>query len=194
MSSREFIASLVSSLTWPVAVAVGIWLFRRQIRTLLEGPIKRWKVGPLEFENEWASATERVGESVVTREALARRDDELDDLLALAEKAPVPTILAAHQAVEEMVRSLGVAAGIDDAQNMSVGKLSAALAQRGLIDAKTDSALRGLVTLRNLAAHGPATEGRRATEYIVLAEAVLYALSQSQAARGERSDIAGNDP
>jgi hypothetical protein len=57
------------------------------------------------------------------------------------------------------------------------------LAERSPIDNRTEDALEGLVTLRNLAAHGPATEGRRAREYIVMSEAVLYALSRSKAAR-----------
>ncbi|MBA3746383.1 MAG: hypothetical protein H0W96_02690 [Solirubrobacterales bacterium] len=158
--------------------------FRRQIRTLLEGPIKRWKAGPFEFENEWGKAREQVGQSVPTRAALASHDDgpdDLDDLLDLAEKAPVPAILAAYQAA---------VAGIDGAQTASIPKLSPALVELGWIDPKTDDALAGLVTLRNLAAHGPATEGRRAREYIILSEAVLYALSQSKGARRGQTDDA----
>jgi len=68
--------------------------------------------------------------------------------------------------------------------------LSPAHVELGWIDPKTDNALAGLVTLRNLAAHGPATEGRRAREYIVLSEAVLYALSQSKGARRGQTDDA----
>lgn len=68
--------------------------------------------------------------------------------------------------------------------------MSPALVELGWIDTKTDNALAGLVTLRNLAAHGPATEGRRAREYIVLSEAVLYALTQSKGARRGQTDDA----
>ncbi len=88
------------------------------------------------------------------------------------------------------MRSIGAAAGVDGAQSASIARLSPALAELGLIDRKTDNALAGLMTLRNLAAHGPATEGRRAREYIVLSEAVLYALSQSKGARQEQTDDA----
>lgn len=185
MNWRELIASLVSSAAWPLTIAFCVALFRRQIRTLLEGPIKRWKAGPFEFENEWGKAREQVGESVLTRDALtSSNDDDLDDLLDLAEKAPVPAILAAYQAVEDVVRRIAASAGVDGADTASVAKLSPVLVERGLIDHKVDNALAGLVTLRNLAAHGPATEGRRAQEYIVLSEAVLYALSRSKGARG----------
>ena len=193
MNWKELIASLVGSAAWPVTIAFCVALFRRQIRTLLEGPIKRWKAGPFEFENEWGKAREQVGQSVPTRAALASHDDgpdDLDDLLDLAEKAPVPAILAAYQAVEDAVRSIAAVAGIDGAQTASIPKLSPAHVELGWIDPKTDNALAGLVTLRNLAAHGPATEGRRAREYIVLSEAVLYALTQSKGARRGQTDDA----
>lgn len=116
MNWKELIASLVGSAAWPVTIAFCVALFRRQIRTLLEGPIKRWKAGPFEFENEWGKAREQVGQSVPTRAALASPDDgpdDLDDLLDLAEKAPVPAILAAYQAVEDALRSIAAVAGID---------------------------------------------------------------------------------
>jgi hypothetical protein len=187
MSWRDFVASLVGSLAWPAMIGLCVAMFRSQIRALLEGPIKRLKAGPFEFENEWERATAQVGSSVPTRAALAHRrvggEDDLDDVLELAEKAPVPAILAAYDAVQEMVRSLAGAAGIEGAQGASVATLAAELGQRDLIDDKTEAALAGLVTLRNLAAYGPATEGRRASEYIVMSEAVMYALSRSKAAK-----------
>jgi len=187
MSWRDFIASLVGSLAWPTVIGMCVAIFRKQLRALLQGPIKRLKAGPFEFENEWERATVQVGSSVPTRAALAHLratgDDDLDDVLELAQKAPVPAILAAYDGVQETVRSLGAVAGIEGAQSASVPTLAAELGRRGLIDDKTEAALSGLVTLRNLAAHGPPTEGRRASEYIVMSEAVMYALSRSEAAR-----------
>jgi hypothetical protein len=187
MSWRDFIASVVGSLAWPVVIGACVVMFRKQVRVLLEGPIKRLKAGPFEFETEWERATERVGSSVPTREAFAHRkdsgQDDLDEVLDLAEKAPVPAILAVYDATEEMVRSLGDLAGIEGAQSASVTTLATELARRDLIDQKTEEALSGLVTLRNLAAHGPGTEGRRAREYIVMSEAVMYALSRSKIGR-----------
>jgi uncharacterized protein YutE (UPF0331/DUF86 family) len=156
---------------------------RHQIRALLEGPVTRWKAGPFEFEYEWAKATEQVGESVVSLDALTGRRDELDELVDLAEKAPVAAILAAHNAVEDVVRSIAVAAGISDAPALSLDKLTAALAARKIIDSRTSDALAGLITLRNLAVHGPEPLGSRAREYIVLAEGVLYAINQSPRVR-----------
>lgn len=164
----------------------GVWLFRLQVRALLEGPISRWKAGPLEFEYEWAQATEQVGKSVVSLDAVTGRRDELDELVELAGKAPVAAILAAHNAVEDVVRSIAAAANISDAPNLGLNKLTAALAEREIIERRTTDALAGLVTLRNLAVHGPEPPARRAREYIVLAEGVLYALSQSPGVREDK--------
>ncbi len=144
--------------------------------------------GPVEVE-PWALAQRQIRESVdveaiETRKAAPGGDEELDQLLALAQQEPVTAIQAAYDAVEVALRKIGVAAGIDGAEIMGVARLSNALLERGLISARDDHALAGLVTLRNLAAHGPPPPGRRASEFIVLAEAVMYALSSSQAAAG----------
>lgn len=102
----------------------------------------------------------------------------------------VAAILAAHNAVEDIVRSIAVAANINDAASLGIDKLTPALIDRDLIDNRTADALAGLMTLRNLAVHGPEPEGRRGREYIVLAEGVLYALSHSRGARGAPTDDA----
>ena len=140
--------------------------------------------GPFEAKYEWAKATERVGTSVLSAKSVTGGGGELDELLELAEKAPVAAILAAHNAVEDVVRSIAVAAKISDAASLGLDKLVPALVERDLIEGRTADALAGLITLRNLAVHGPEPEGRRAREYIVFAEGVLYALSQSRGGRG----------
>jgi uncharacterized protein YutE (UPF0331/DUF86 family) len=183
MSWREFIAALADTIVWPAVIAFGIWLFRHQIRALLDGPVKRWKAGPIEVEYEWARATEQVGKSVASLDAITGRRDELDELVELAEKAPVAAILAAHNAVEDLVRSIAIAADINDAADLSLDKLTVALTEREIIDTRTSDALAGIITLRNLAVHGPEPVGRRAREYIVLAEGVLYAIGQSHRVR-----------
>jgi hypothetical protein len=56
MSWREFIASLVSSLAWPVTVAVCVVVFRRQISKLMSGLVlRRFKAGPGGVEAEFES-------------------------------------------------------------------------------------------------------------------------------------------
>lgn len=63
MDTKQFIASLVSSLAWPAAVVAVAFLFRKQLATLLtSGPLKRLKAGPFELELDRIAAVveERV--------------------------------------------------------------------------------------------------------------------------------------
>jgi hypothetical protein len=52
VDTKQFVASLVSSLAWPGAVVAIALLFRRQLAQLLTGSLKRLKAGPVEFEFE----------------------------------------------------------------------------------------------------------------------------------------------
>jgi len=63
VDTKQFIASLVSSLAWPAAVVAVAFLFRKQLATLLtSGPLKRLKAGPFELELDRIAAVveERV--------------------------------------------------------------------------------------------------------------------------------------
>lgn len=63
MSWKDFISSLVDSLAWPVSVVGLLLVFRRQLRGLLDGPIKRLRVGAFEVERwEGAAAYGRAAE------------------------------------------------------------------------------------------------------------------------------------
>jgi|SRR5215213_2335920 len=186
MSWREFVASLVSSLAWPLSVAVIAWLLRRQLVALLDGPIKRWKAGPVEIEY-WAEETAEVAESVDVLDAVkASRaeppDDELARLAELAERTPVLAVIEGYRLVEREVRRIAAANDIEGAEKAPMSKLLAIEVDAGLVTPETLNAVRGLTALRNLAAHGPAPETtttvERAREYVVLVQAVLFALSR----------------
>lgn len=186
MGWKEFVASLVSSLAWPVSAATVVWLMRRQLAALLDGPIKRWKAGPVEVEY-WTRETAEVADSVgvldaVTAGRTEEPDDELARLAELAEKTPVLAVLEGYRLVEREVRRIGQEGSIDGADKAPLSKLLATEVEAGLVPQETLNAVRGLTALRNLAAHGPAAETtttvERAREYVVLVQAVLFALSR----------------
>jgi hypothetical protein len=52
VDTKQFIASLVSSAAWPVAVFGVALLFRKQIAAIIAVPVKRLKAGPVELEFE----------------------------------------------------------------------------------------------------------------------------------------------
>lgn len=196
MSWREFVASLVSSLAWPLSVATIAWLLRRQLAALLDGPVKRWKAGPVEIEY-WAEETADVAESVDVLDAVkASRaeppDDELARLAELAERTPALAVIQGYRLVEREVRRIGAENDIEGAKNAPLNKLLATEVDAGLITPETLNAVRGLTALRNLAAHGPAPETtttvERAREYVVLVQAVLFALSRPPRRQDRRSD------
>lgn len=56
MNWREFVASLVGSVAWPLAAVIALALFRRQVTALLEAPLRRLKAAP--FELSWQRAVE----------------------------------------------------------------------------------------------------------------------------------------
>lgn len=186
MGWKEFVASLVSSLAWPVSAATVVWLLRSQLAALLDGPIKRWKAGPVEVEY-WTRETAEVADSVgvldaVTAGRAEEPDDELARLAELAEKTPVLAVIEGYRLVEREVRRIGHEGGIEGADQAPLSKLLATEVEAGLVTPETLNAVRGLTALRNLAAHGPAAETtttvERAREYVVLVQAVLFALSR----------------
>ncbi|HEV2786689.1 MAG TPA: hypothetical protein VGV67_09900 [Solirubrobacteraceae bacterium] len=178
MTWREFIASLVDSLAWPMSVAVIVALLRRQIAALLEAPVKRWKAGPVEFEY-WEQTAVEVAENVALAAPTWTGDDEeTQRLMALASSAPDAAVVEAFMLLE---RELIAAAERHDFERdaKSYGaRLAEQLANAGAITPETAHAIRGLATLRNLAAHGagPKTSETRAREFVVLTQAVLFAL------------------
>jgi hypothetical protein len=186
MSWREFAASLVSSLAWPASLATIAWLLRRQLAALLDGPIKRWKAGPVEIEY-WTEETAEVAGSVDVLDAVGASraepaDDELARLSELAERTPVLAVIEGYRLVEREVRRIGMDGNIEGAEDAPLSKLLPAEVDAGLLTPETLNAVRGLTALRNLAAHGPAAEAtttvERAREYVILVQAVLFALSR----------------
>jgi hypothetical protein len=80
----------VGWIAWPAVIPLGAWIFRAQIRGLLERPMRRWKAGPFVAEYEWANVTERVGTSVLSIKTVTGGRDQLDELLEAQRWRPSP--------------------------------------------------------------------------------------------------------
>lgn len=177
MDWREFIASLVDSLAWPVAVTVVAALFRRQIAGLLEGPVKRWKAGPVEVEF-WERTAVEVAQSVTIAAPRSDEDDpEIARLMALADTAPNAAILESFILIERELHELANTHGVTLPRNAPAATVANQVADFGFITEQTATAVRGLSTIRNLAAHGEARETPgRAREFVVMTQGVLFAI------------------
>lgn len=190
MSTLEFLASIVDSIAWPAAVLVVIVVFRRPLRAMLAGDIKRWKAGPSGLEVEyWNSRleaarleleTESPQLELKTADESVPGDGGLEDLRELAALSPRSAVLESFVRIERALSEV-----LDSAQSppppgpsggLRLARYAGALK---LISPATVDSVEGMSVLRNLAAHGADEnlDSKRALEYVDLAEATLYAMA-----------------
>ncbi len=133
MDWREFAASVVQSLAWPASVATVAWILRRQLSALLDGPVKRWKAGPVEMEF-WERETAGVMDNVVGQLAQGAQSDDLDEELTrladLAGRVPVAAVTEGFRLVEREIRRIAVSAGLESADRTPVSRIILMEAER----------------------------------------------------------------
>lgn len=191
MDWREFIASVIDSLAWPGAIAFAAWLLRGQLRQLLAAPLGTVKVTATGAELAWdrgigmiaASTAKASAESRPSREPPPAGHDvdaELDNLARLIEHSPSAALQQAFAIVERELRRLIDERGVELPPGVrGPDALVKAAFRAGAISKATCDALRGLIQLYNLAASDPSgtrVTPEKASEYLVLVRAVLYAL------------------
>jgi len=185
MTTLQFIASLVRSLAWPAAVILLALIFKAQIRQLTSRPLRRLKAGPLdmEFDRLGAEVEAAVGQGPLASVAGqgSIQTPVIEGLEVLATSSPIAAVMDAHAAVEQAIRDLILTVDPEaNVSRMSVGQLLRLATDRDLVAPETAKAVEGITIMRNLAAHGRASEVTldRARDYLALTEAVLYALRQ----------------
>lgn len=189
---QEFITSLIGSLAWPTAVLVLAWMFRSSLGRLLSGDIKRWKAGPAGVEVEyWEKAIaearqelaqDRGSTSAEVAAAEERPREFRDEMTELAAISPRSAVMESFRRVELQLRSMLEIVGVEKVRPTGARMMAETALQHGLVTAATVDAIRGMSTLRNLAAHGhddSEIDQVRALEFIDLAETVLFALEHS---------------
>ena len=100
-----------------------------------------------------------------------------EELSRLAEIAPGAAIVTAYHRIEDRLVEMLDSPGVPSYRGVNGRTLAGVARQRGLISGETVAAIEGLSVLRDLSAHtGDNTSTDRARDYLVLADAVLYAL------------------
>ena len=179
MSTEQFIASLVSSLAWPVAVVAIAVIFRVQLRQLLGGRLSRLKAGPIEAEFDLVASHVQLELPAADDRPLAASPLSRE-LRELAESSPRGAILEAHDRVERTLRDALEAVGDPVREGDTATELARRAAARGLITPQTSKAVEGITVLRNLAVHDPdGLPADRVKDYLVLADSVLYAIREN---------------
>ena len=144
------------------------------------------KAGPVELEY-WETAALEVAQSVaVAVPPISEEEDaEIHRLMVLADSAPNATILESFGLIEREVRAIVNRSELPAPRTVPVPVIADKLVAAGAITPESATAIRGLATLRNVAAHGADSDlpaASRAREYVVLTTAVLFALRHKSTA------------
>lgn len=183
MSARQLIASLVSSLAWPITVLLIAVLFKTRIAELMSSGVKRLKAGPFEVEWERALSEARVEldqPGIPSPDVAANALPATADLAKIAQVSPSSAVVAGYARVEQALQEKLSTIADETPLRLGGAGLARLAAQRGLITDETARAIEGLAVLRNLAAHGRAGDitSDRAIDYLALVDAVLFVLQK----------------
>jgi hypothetical protein len=188
MSTYELIARLADALAWPTAAVIGVVVLRKSIAQLIaRRPPQRVKAGP--FEVEWdrllAEAEKEVEVELPTSPSPIHLGSVADELAPAAEEAPLVAVREAYVTVERELRQIVEKAGIESSPNLGAVALARLAERKGLVNQEAARAVEGLSVMRNLAVHGGERQltPQQATEYLALADGVLFALRSQQRKR-----------
>lgn len=184
MDALTFIANLVQSLAWPVAIAFAVWLLRPDLRDLLR-ILKKVKAGPVEaeFDREVKDLRSETEAAAPAPEARPGVRAQTDPLVELAAKHPRAAILEAWRLVEFTTLRLAnsrdlLPPGVDRIPSHHVVR---AITKEQLLSAEDLALYYDLRNLRNQAAHAMDFEPSEAAaiDYVKLAQRFVNAADQA---------------
>lgn len=183
MGWQAFVASLVQSLAWPAGVVAVVVVLRKPIRAVLsQALLRRVKAGPLEMEFDQVQAEVQLdlarSPELANASPVPAPVGSLSEVLAtLAETSPKTAVIAAYQRIEDRLTEILKSADALSLNWTRVRGLAKIASERGLISEEARGAIEGLSMLRDLSVQSGLDIGAdRAREYLVMADAVLYAL------------------
>jgi len=179
----QFVASIVQSIAWPVAMVVLALTFRTPLTELIQrltaikGPgVEVVAEARLSAASAVVSA---VADSVHESRVGAPQDQfGFEHLWALAETQPASAVLQAYEVVEIVLRGILGAPELGSGDNYLPTKAVRVAAEKGLVEESSIAAVDGLAVLRDLVVHGGAGDvtSQKAGEYVSLVFATVYAL------------------
>lgn len=177
MTVLDFIASLVSSLAWPVSFVVIALVLRKHLPALLRA-LKKVKVSGLELELERTRVDVQEALSAQTTTA-GEAEHELpavDSQQVVGD--PTGAILSSYASLEDDLRKRLREAGVEAPEHSSATRLAVIGASAGLFAESAVEAVKGVSVMRNLVAHGRADRvtAQEAAEYAALVDATLFTL------------------
>jgi hypothetical protein len=178
----SFVASLIQSAAWPIAVFALVYLLRKPLAEAVSQRLLRLKAGPVEaeFDRKAVEVREEVRQipevaAVEPRDGPVSLADELAPLVVIS---PSSAVREAFVRIEQRLRELLESAGREDGQWRSAYQMAVRASEANLISPETLKAIEGLRDLRNLTAHSTRDDigVDRARDYVAMTDAVLYAM------------------
>jgi hypothetical protein len=164
MSWLAFIASVIKSLAWPVAVVIIVFFMRVRLAALIGGLTARLAnlsklTAPglaLEFEKgteEVSRAAEQLTGATRTEAPTKSESEERARLQQLAEVEPKAAVIMAFIDVEAALRSAADRALGLSGRKLSTLAITNMMVLRGILTVEAGGVLSDLSSLRNQAAH-----------------------------------------
>jgi hypothetical protein len=196
MDGLTFAASLVSSLAWPVVLLAITYLFRRELAEVI-GRLRTVKAlgaegtfDPKEAEAKVALATATAAATIqaattapnitassVTTYTPPKTQEMTERFMDLARRDPGAAVLEAWEEVERTLKRRMDTAKVAGIERLRGEQLIDLAMRKAVINVQTAEALRGLLVLRNLAAHDRDVGLGKALEYLTLADSVAYSIN-----------------
>jgi hypothetical protein len=164
MNVLAFIASLVSSLAWPVAVVLIVFMFRHSLARLIPGLQRlKYKDVELEFGRQVAEAKQELGTPAAPALPAPSAGKRLSPAAtspalyfrSLADVSPRAAILEAWLGFELAANQASQKLELGGSRPLQMRELFETLKDRGLLTESEVDALIRLRALRNQVVHGP---------------------------------------
>jgi hypothetical protein len=166
---KQFVASVIGSLAWPLAGVTLAAVFRNQIREKLS-QIKKFGAAGVNFEiSEQVKEVQKAGEAVELEQANEPRDAVVLDpgLVLLAKGFPEAAVLQAFKGLEAVLLRIRHRLP-DDKPHRNLNEVLNALADDGQISQNVITLFQRLRQARNTAAHAKDEESMTPGEAIEL--------------------------
>ncbi|WP_295324855.1 hypothetical protein [uncultured Sphingopyxis sp.] len=178
MGWLEFIASVVSSVSWPIAIVVIAFAFRKQIASLLN-KIRRLSWGDTSVElATQLDKVETASKAISEIDGGAPTPLPDDRFQRLLEISPSAAILDSWASVDRRLRQIGTFRQMDVRRLPTIRAIIDDLLRSGDISSSIHNMIRDLQKIRNTAAHEHEVSPTDAYRFYDLVETVSKALSK----------------
>jgi hypothetical protein len=169
MDWKQFLASVIGALAWPVATVTIVWVFKEQLRNII-GQIRRFGAGPVSVElSEKLEQATAAGAAVQSEQGIDAPDPSLDPTIAeLVKSAPDVALVQSFRQLEQLLLKIRDALP-DGRPGRNLYEVLRALEKQQFIPASVIALFQTLREAKNAAARetgGDALSSSDALEFI----------------------------